>query len=273
MDGHAGDAVPGRRQVAGFRMGRGVVLAVATAAAAALIAGPPAQAVTYGEVDGGEHPYVGALLWDHDPLNPGIEGACSGTLVSPTVFLTAAHCDPDLGRAADRVVVSFDEDVDPVGATTRLHTGRFIRHPRFTAAPRAHDIAVVVLDRAVRGIRPARLPSAGYLNRNRFAEYTVVGYGVTELQLYDGQRRSAVSGFIGLGRHMLHLSQNPLKGEGGTCGRDSGGPAFPGKGRAERNVVVAITHAGDLLCTYDGEYYRTDTPTARAFLSRFVTLP
>lgn len=36
---------------------------------------------------------------------------------------------------------------------------------------------------------------------------------------------------------------------------------------------MALTHAGDLLCTYDGEYYRTDTPTARAFLSRFVTLP
>lgn len=254
-------------------MRRHGVLAVVTAVVAVLFTTSSAEAVTYGELDEGAHPFVGVLLWDHDWTNPGIEGACSGTLVSSTVFLTAAHCDPDFGRADDPVVVSFDEDVHPVTAKTRLHAGRFIGHPDFTADPRGHDIAVVVLDRPVTGIIPARLPSAGYLDQNHADEYTVVGYGVTQLQLYDGRRRFAVSGFLDLGPTMLHLSQNPLEGEGGTCGRDSGGPAFPGEGRHERDVVVAITHAGDLLCTYDGEYYRTDTPTARAFLARFVTLP
>ncbi|HEV2087667.1 MAG TPA: trypsin-like serine protease [Cryptosporangiaceae bacterium] len=249
------------------------VLAVAAAVAATLFTASPAQAITYGELDDGKHPYVGALLWDHDVTNPGIEGACSGTLVSSTVFLTAAHCDPDFDRTEDPVVVSFDEDVHPVTSRTRLHAGRFIGHPQFTTDIRSYDVAVVVLDQPISGITPAQLPPAGYLDQNVTDEYTVVGYGVTHLQLYDGQRRSAVSGFIEVQPTMLHLSQNPLKGEGGTCVRDSGGPAFPGDGKKEKNIVVAITHGGDLLCTYDGEYFRTDTPIPRAFLSQFVALP
>ena len=113
-------------------MRKRVLSAVAVAAAAALCPASAAQAVTYGEVDEREHPYVGALLWDHDLTNPGIEGGCSGTLVSSTVFLTAAHCDPDFDVSKDRVLVSFDPDVDPVTSKTRLHAGRFIGHPNFT---------------------------------------------------------------------------------------------------------------------------------------------
>jgi len=49
---------------------------------------PPANASTGGPPDGELHPSVGLLLfYDADG-----RFRCSGTLVSPTVLLTAAHC-------------------------------------------------------------------------------------------------------------------------------------------------------------------------------------
>ena len=50
----------------------------------------PASAITNGLPDGDNHPYVGlmvALDEDGVPL-----WRCSGSLLSPTVFLTAGHC-------------------------------------------------------------------------------------------------------------------------------------------------------------------------------------
>ena len=51
-----------------------------------------AQAITFGQPDGNLHPNVGALVADWDPDSPGPDIFCSGTLIAPTVFLTAAHC-------------------------------------------------------------------------------------------------------------------------------------------------------------------------------------
>jgi hypothetical protein len=48
-----------------------------------------AFAVTNGELDEDNHPYVGLLIFDVDG---GPAWRCSGTLLSPTVMLTAGHC-------------------------------------------------------------------------------------------------------------------------------------------------------------------------------------
>ena len=79
-------------------MRRGVMLAgIALLAALALAA--PAQAITYGTPDGNGHPEVGALL---APVaySDGTWAACWATLIAPTVFLTAAHCDLDVDRGS-----------------------------------------------------------------------------------------------------------------------------------------------------------------------------
>jgi len=58
----------------------------------------PAAAITSGQPDAGEHPYVGELIFyvpdatDSRFDDPGAWFSCSGTLVSPTVVLTAGHC-------------------------------------------------------------------------------------------------------------------------------------------------------------------------------------
>src|ERR671920_1904417 len=68
----------------------------------------PVHAITYGELDGNQHPNVGGLV---APVaySDGTWLYCSGTLISPTVFLTAAHC----GEDGERVGVTFDSAYQP----------------------------------------------------------------------------------------------------------------------------------------------------------------
>jgi hypothetical protein len=61
------------------------------------------MAITTGQPDAGEHPYVGQLIFyvpdDQDPRfsDPGSWYNCSGTLLTPTIVLTAGHCTYAIG--------------------------------------------------------------------------------------------------------------------------------------------------------------------------------
>ena len=69
--------------------------ALIAAAALLLFAAAPVSAITYGQPDGNDHPYVGFMIF-FDASEPGWY-SCSGTLLSPTVFLTAGHCTIHIG--------------------------------------------------------------------------------------------------------------------------------------------------------------------------------
>jgi len=78
-------------------------LSVLAALAAALLIATPVSAVTNGVPDANEHPYVGELLfYQPDAIDsrfddPGGWFSCSGTLISPTVIVTAGHCTFGVG--------------------------------------------------------------------------------------------------------------------------------------------------------------------------------
>src|SRR6266704_5718463 len=140
------------------RMRRFVLAGVAVCAAVLALAAP-AGAITYGTPDGNGHPEVGALLAPQ-PYPDGTWATCSGTLIAPTVFLTAAHCD----QGVSRVAVTFDSSYN--AATGTAYRGTWHPDPDYNQAQSdPHDVAVVVLDKAVKGITPARLPKAGFPER------------------------------------------------------------------------------------------------------------
>jgi trypsin len=216
-------------------------------------------------------------------------------LISPTVFLTAAHCAVDHEQyAVSFEGVTFDSTFDP--ETSPLFSGTLYAHPDFERISNYfHDIAVVVLDESpvgkVEGLDEygtlPRLPSAGLLDKLnqhrglRGEEFTSVGYGDQE-RTHDPGSGSPAFGedevrmfstqlFRTLTKNHLKLSQNPALRYGGTCWGDSGGPVF--LGGPSSNQLVALTSTGDAVCTATSVNYRLDTLEARKFLEDYVKLP
>lgn len=243
-------------------------------AVALLLCAVPMFAITYGQPDGNRHPEVGALV---GTFSSGTFPYCSGTLISPTVFLSAAHCD--IGRA--RVFVTFDS---AFSSKSKLLAGTFYGDPLFNQAQSdTHDIAVIVLDSPVK-TAPARLPAAGSLSSLRVGDpFTSVGYGGQEPVNPQGPggpviafldtREFSTGSLNSINPAWLRLSQNIHTDDGGTCYGDSGGPNFLGAGSTETNIIGGTTITGDSLCKATNVIYRLDTDSARSFLSRFVTLP
>ena len=155
-------------------------------------------AITYGSRDYDGHPEVGALL---APVaySDGTWATCSGTLISPTVFLTAAHCD----QGVSRVAVTFDSSYVAAGGNTYWGTWR--ADPRFRGAQGdPYDTAVVVFDKEVKRITPARLPEAGsHRARNQ------VHVGRLRRAVGDDRQGADVS----LRRHPLLCDWRPLHGD------------------------------------------------------------
>ena len=136
---------------------RSTTIAALALVAVLALAGTGA-AITNGTPDGNAHPEVGALLAPQ-AFSDGTWEECTGTLIAPRVFLTAAHCDEGLARSK----VTFDSVYTAPGTT---YTGTWHADPAFSKAQGdPHDLAVVVLDQDVPGhragtaaeARPARL--------------------------------------------------------------------------------------------------------------------
>jgi secreted trypsin-like serine protease len=255
-------------------MRRARTAAGAALAVAALAAAGPAAAITGGQTDGIAHPSTGALIVD---VGGGQTATtCTGTMISATAFLTAAHCVSASGQA---VSVSFDSIVSTL--SIRL-AGTAYPNPAY-AGGKGADLAVVRLAAAVPGVVPMALPRLNLLsdlsvkNGLRGQSFTVVGYGVTSASTGKGglafaanaARQTATSAFKSLDAKSLSLSQNTALGLGGTCYGDSGGPILLGA----PEQLVAVTTSGDKLCKSTGVGQRLDTADARAFLAGFVPLP
>jgi hypothetical protein len=243
----------------------------------------PAIAITDGELDGNGHPYVGLMVADDAAGNP--LWRCSGTLISPTVYLTAGHCT---SAPAARATIWFEADATngaaigyPYGGATS-HDGTVYTHPDYDeAAFYLYDLGIVVLDEPVAMAMYGALPTLDQLDAlkpSRHTTFTAVGYG-RQMSFPDAASWKTVAlrlrmvarphllqintGFTGDGS--LMLSNNARTG--GTCFGDSGGPNFLGTS----NVVAAVTSFGlNSTCAGTGGVYRVDRADDLAWIATFL---
>jgi hypothetical protein len=257
-----------------------LALAVAVAAVPFAFAGA-AHPVTNGVPDGTAHPYVGVA-------SSGVPGGifCSGTLLSPTVFLTAGHCTAAFEGYGVKPFISVDASGSPgtyVTGVPHTYPGFFNVAPQGLGVPASigGDIGVVVLDQAVSLAQYGRLPAAGLLDSRtaRTSAYTFVGYGAQELAagpggrfpLFSFVRTSAPTSLINaanaIGDEFARFSTSPGGGGGGIGPGDSGAPVLVGSGP----TIAAIgSHVVDPFASGEAYFTRMDTPAALAFVRSFL---
>ena len=267
---------------------------VAAFVGALAIAAAPVGAITGDFVEDNEHPFVGLVVfYDQDGE---FLWRCTGSLLTPTVFLTAGHCADTVGGAVTARVyfqqdagVNYDPatEVDPVtgypetcaGTTLGVTcaTSDELYNFGFTGSltlPNTHDIGLV-LDQAITLPEYGALAEAGSLDQlatqrgRQDLTFTVSGYGLTyKQQPHNGkanesyrERLMALSHLVNLNSAFnagfnLQTSGNGT-GQGGTCNGDSGGPVF--YGGYTSNTIVAVTSFGlNSLCRGTDFAYRTD---------------
>jgi secreted trypsin-like serine protease len=272
-----------KRQVTGVL--RCWLLIMAGVLAASVVALGPAQAITNGQPDGNRHPNVGLMVVN---FGSGPEPWCTGTLIAPTRFLTAAHCIAFLQQFGGTVDgVTFDPQTFDPSTSTVIPAQETAVDPAFGHDQGDfHDLAVITLSR-VAPAALAALPTAGLLDQLaakgglRGQQFTNVGYGATGIAhgggkpvpILDFMRRFSTPPFMALRNTVLFLLLNTnATGQGGNCFFDSGSPVFLNTGSGDVLVAVVSLKA-DQACVANGFNYRLDTPSARAFLGQFVTLP
>ena len=259
-------------------------LTALVAVLAAAVVALPASAITDGSPDGDAHPYVGLMVAQDGDGNP--LWRCSGTLISPTLFLTAGHCTE---APAAHVEIWFDADVEsgiPANGypLTGEASGTPYTHPQYD--PNAfylHDLGVVVLDEPVAASSYGALPSldqldalkSGKVKKDTF--FTAVGYGLQKafpdaaswkdvalrVRMVSHPRLIQINtGYTGDGSIILSNNANT----GGTCFGDSGGPNFLG----DSNLVAGVTSFGkNGTCAGQGGVYRVDRADDLDWLATF----
>lgn len=163
--------------------------------AATLLLPTPALAIKDGE-SASKHPRIVALYSQAIPDRSGLIQSCTGFLYSPRIVFTAAHCVHDGWRASEMIPRRPDQMwVGAPGARTgplskKFSVERIFSQPGYRFYniqgdySYTEDFAVIVLEKPLRKVRPAKLASKQLIERLTFegASVTTGGYGQTSAE-------------------------------------------------------------------------------------------
>jgi secreted trypsin-like serine protease len=228
-----------------------------------LASAAPASAILDGKADT-EHPYVGILVTTIDGQRVPV---CSGFLVAPRAFVTAAHCVADLGSLP--AYVSFDQRFT---TTSPVVHGTAVPNPDFGApGDDTHDVALIWLDTPVTDRGYAELPGVDVLaSAGKKATLTVVGYGADGFVRGGGKPSPDFTLVRRTGESRISKVEKAgfnLRMSSGICFGDSGGPVLLG----DSDVVVGVnSFVNNGQCAGNAFAYRLDTAASLAFLAPYL---
>ena len=240
-----------------------LLLATTTLLPAAALAAPPV--IGGMSSPAGMWPDTAAVLF---PSGNQDQQACTGTLIAPTVVITAGHCttasDPPL---PDNVLIGTDA-LDHPERGEMLHIKQVIEYPN---SQQTIDVGVLVLDTASKIAPRAIATGWARLDIQNAAMIEIVGFGtidanatmsVNELQ----QAATTITDFDCASKPGCNTAAKPdgeLGAGGGgvdTCPGDSGGPLYllTGYGSFLAGVTSRAYDNATQQCGEGGIYERPD---------------
>lgn len=186
-------------------------------------------------------------------------GACSGTVVSPHVIMTAAHClDPAvIGSAIDHVSIflgsDFSDPTEQANPANLAAVASYSFDPDFdpTSMTNGHDIGAVVATDAL-SLAPLPMNRSSLGNGDVGSPVLSVGFGQSDgtNTMSAGPRRSINTTIFGVDDEHIILDDV-------ICEGDSGGPTFLTKNNTQ---VIAGVHSftSTSNCVGTGDDTRVD---------------